>query len=88
MRYNVFMVRTQILLTEEQARELRALAAAERRSMADLVRDGVNTLLSSRASGQRDGVTARALAAVGRFHSGVPDLGSRHDDHLADTWLP
>lgn len=88
MRYNVFMVRTQILLTEEQADNLRKLAAAERRSMADLVRDSVDTLLAARASGQRDSVSARALAAVGRFHSGVPDLGSRHDDHLAETWLP
>ncbi len=82
------MVRTQILLTEEQADSLRKLAAAERQSMADLVRDGVDALLASRAGGRRDGATARALAAVGRFHSGVPDLGTRHDDHLAETWRP
>jgi hypothetical protein len=82
------MVRTQILLTEAQADNLRKLAAAERRSMADLVRDSVDTLLTSRASGRRESVAARALAAVGRFHSGAPDLGSRHDDHLAETWLP
>lgn len=82
------MVRTQILLTEEQARNLRKLAAAERRSMADLVRDSVNVLLTSRATGRRDSATARALAAVGRFHSGAPDLGTCHDDHLAETWRP
>jgi Arc/MetJ-type ribon-helix-helix transcriptional regulator len=82
------MVRTQILLTEDQAHDLRKLAAAERRSMADLVRDSVNTLLASRVRGQRDSAKARALAAVGRFHSGVSDFGSRHDDHLAETWLP
>jgi hypothetical protein len=88
MWYNVFMVRTQILLTEEQAHNLRKLAAAERRSMADLVRDGVGALLRARAGGGQHDAKARALAAVGRFHSGVPDLGSRHDDHLAETWLP
>jgi hypothetical protein len=85
-RYKVVMVRTQILLTEEQARDLHKLAAAEARSMADLVRDGVGAMLASRAGGTRDHARARALAAVGRFRSGAPDLGTRHDDHLAEVW--
>jgi predicted component of type VI protein secretion system len=80
------VVRTQILLTELQAQELRKLAAAERRSMADIVRDGVDALLESRRGGSRDQAKARALSAVGRFRSGVSDLGVSHDDHLADTW--
>ena len=84
--YDVNMIRTQVLLTEAQAAELRKLAAAEHRSMADLVRDGVDALLESRASGGREHAKARALAAVGRFRSGVRDLATRHDDHLADAW--
>jgi len=80
------MVRTQILLTEAQAQGLRKLATAEHRSMADLVRDGVNALLKAHAGGTRDQAKARALAAAGRFRSGVPDLGTRHDDHLAEAW--
>lgn len=28
----------------------------------------------------------RALAAAGRFHSGLSDLSVRHDDHLADAF--
>jgi hypothetical protein len=86
MRYDVPMVRTQILLTEQQAQELRKRAAAERRSMADLVRDSVDTMLGAGAGSERDHAKARALAAVGRFRSGVPDLGTRHDDHLAEAW--
>jgi Arc/MetJ-type ribon-helix-helix transcriptional regulator len=82
------MVRTQILLTEEQARELRRQAAAEGRSMADLVRDSVDAMLKARAGGGRRHAKARALAAAGRFRSGVPDLGTRHDDYLADAWKP
>jgi hypothetical protein len=82
------MVRTQVLLTREQADELRKLAAAEHRSMADLVRDGVDTVLRSRAGGARGQAKARALGGVGRFRSGVPDLGTRHDDHLAEAWKP
>ena len=80
------MIRTQVLLTEAQAAELRKLAAAEHRSMADLVRDGVDALLESRAHGGREHAKARALAAVGRFRSGLRDLATRHDDHLADAW--
>ena len=81
-------VRTQILLTEIQAQELRKLVVAERRSMADLVRDGVDAILRTHAGGGRGHAKARALAAVGRFRSGVSDLGTRHDDHLADAWRP
>jgi hypothetical protein len=80
------MVRTQILLTESQAHELRKLAAAEHRSMADLVRDGVDSLLKAHGGGTRSDAKTRALAAAGRFRSGVPDLGTRHDDHLAEDW--
>lgn len=80
------MVRTQILLTEAQALELRKLAAAENRSMADLVRDGVDAMLKAHGGGRRNDAKTRALAAAGRFRSGAPDLGTRHDDHLADAW--
>ena len=80
------MVRTQILLTESQAEELRKLAAAEHRSMADLVRDGVDSLLKTHRGGRRNDAKTRALAAVGRFRSGVADLGTRHDDHLTEAW--
>jgi hypothetical protein len=56
--------------------------------MADLVRDSVDALLKARAGGGRDHAKARALAAAGRFRSGVRDLGTRHDDHLAEVWRP
>ena len=62
------------------------LLAAEHRSMADLVRDGIDALLESRAGGGRERAKARALAAVGRFRSGVRDLATKHDDHLAEAW--
>lgn len=80
------MVRTQIQLTEAQAQALKALAAAEGRSMADIIRDGVDTLLQSRGVVDREAIKARSLAALGRFKSGARDLGARHDDHLADAF--
>jgi hypothetical protein len=80
------MVRTQILLTAEQAEALRELAAREGRSMADLVRTGVDALLRQRRGVGRDELKRRSLAALGRFDSGLPDVGTRHDDHLTGAF--
>jgi Arc/MetJ-type ribon-helix-helix transcriptional regulator len=78
------MVRTQIQLTEKQARRLKQLAAAQGRSMADLIRSSVDALLAQ-PEGNDDRRRARALRAAGRFRSGVRDLSSRHDRHLAEV---
>ena len=80
------MVRTQIQLTDAQARGLKALAASEGRSMADLIRDGVDAILRARGTVDREAVKGRSIAALGRFNSGTRSLGSRHDDHLADAF--
>jgi hypothetical protein len=82
------MIRTQIQLTDAQARGLKALAAAEGRSMAELIRDGVDVILRARGTVDREAVKARSLAAMGRFRSGVRDLGSEHDDHLTKAFDP
>jgi len=81
------MVRTQIQLTETQAARLKGLASAEKTSMAELIRRGVDLYLTAR----QDGLTAeerkgRALAVGGRFHSGLGDLAQRHDDYLAEAF--
>ncbi len=80
------MVRTQIQLTEEQARALKELAAIEHRSMADLIRQSVDTLLRSRARRGREERKRQALAAVGRFRSGVSDLAANHDRYLGEAF--
>ena len=80
------MIRTQIQLTDAQARALKALAAAEGRSMADLIRDAVDVILRARGVVDREEVKARSLAALGRFRSGSRDLGSKHDHHLTDAF--
>jgi Arc/MetJ-type ribon-helix-helix transcriptional regulator len=81
------MVRTQIQLTEEQARHLRRLSARTGRSMADLIREGVDELLRREGSEQspRDR-RARAAALAGRFHSGVGDLAEEHDRYLSEVY--
>ena len=77
------MVRTQIQLTETQARRLKRLAAAQGRSMADLIRTSVDALLSQPEANNDEVRRARALRAAGRFRSGLGDLSSQHDRHLA-----
>jgi predicted transcriptional regulator len=79
------MVRTQIQLTEEQARRLKQLAAARGRSMADLIRVSVDRLLAQPDTRDDEVKRARALRAAGRFRSGVSDLSSRHDRHLSEV---
>jgi Ribbon-helix-helix protein, copG family len=76
------MVRTQIQLTEAQAGALKELAAAEGRSMADLVRTSVDALLQRSGHVSRSELRKRALAVVGRHHGGPRDLAARHDRYL------
>jgi hypothetical protein len=81
-----FMIRTQIQLTDEQARLLRELTAEEGRSVGDPVRDGVKPLLRAHRRIDREAPKRRSLEALGRFHSGVPDLGLAHDQQLDDPF--
>jgi len=80
------MIRTQIQLTEEQARRLKALAAERGISVAELIRQSVDAF--SPAAGNTDAKTRRqrAIAVVGRFHSGKRDVSSEHDRYLAEAW--
>lgn len=82
------MVRTQIQLTEKQARRLKHLAASQGRSMADLIRTSVDAMLAQPEANDDEVRRSRALRAAGRFHSGVRDLSVRHDRHLADVLGP
>jgi Arc/MetJ-type ribon-helix-helix transcriptional regulator len=53
--------------------------------MAEVVRDAVEQLL-------REDVEAtkweRALALLGRYHSGVSDVSENHDAYLDEAYLP
>lgn len=79
------MIRTQIQLTEEQARRLREEARREHRSMADLVRESVAEYLAKRPGVSREKLEARARGLAGSFRSGYADLAEDHDRHLDEV---
>ena len=80
------MVRTQIQLTEEQAHRLKAAAAEQGVSMAELIRRGVDALLNGGYPDRSAERRRRAIAVAGRFRSGVPDLAVNHDRYLAEIY--
>jgi hypothetical protein len=82
------MVRTQVQLTEDEAKALRRLAAEGSTSMAALVRVAVDELLARRRGVPEAEVRRRAIAAAGRFRSTHSDLSERHDDYLAADTTP
>lgn len=76
------MVRMQIQLNQEQAEKVRRLAYERGMSIAALVREAVDGLGETEAAARR----RRAVAAIGKGRSGLPDLGERHDDYLDEAW--
>ena len=76
------MVRTQIQLSEDEARALRRLAAEDSVSMSALVREAVDRLIAARRGTPEAEVRRRALRAAGRFRAKKADLSERHDEYL------
>lgn len=79
------MVRTQIQLTEEQAKALKKLASRKHVSLAALVRAGVDEVLRSAGEITAGERRRRAVKVAGKYHSGRRDLSTRHDEHLAEA---
>lgn len=71
----------QVYLRPEQREALRALAKKRGVSMAELVRQGVDYVLSE-VSLEEDPI----MSLVGMFDSGVTDLAENHDKYLAEIY--
>ncbi|MGE5601768.1 MAG: CopG family transcriptional regulator [Nitrososphaerales archaeon] len=81
------MVRTQIQLTNEQARKLKAIAHERNISMAEAAREAIAQWLETAGTVPQDERRRRAMAAVGKFHSGKNDISEHHDRYLAEALL-
>lgn len=77
------MVRTIVQLTEKQAKNLRRRAKKERVSISELVRRGVDTILSTPRMDEE--TLRRAKEAVGFADLGLVDLAARHDEYFAEA---
>lgn len=80
------MVRTQIQLTEEQARTLKRLALSRHLSVAELIRQAVDSLIKSGTAIDIEERRKRALDIVGRFSSGKRDISREHDKYLSEAF--
>ena len=80
------MIRTQIQLTEQQARELKTLAAEQGISLAELIRRRVSE--RGRVTVDAKARKQRFLTLAGRYHSGLTDVSTQHDRHLAEALEP
>ena len=76
------MVRTQIQLTEKQAREIKRLASEKNVSIAELIRQGVELILKSPPLPDRQVQIARAKAAAEKHNSDRTDVSRNHDSYL------
>jgi predicted transcriptional regulator len=77
------MIRTQISISPEQARRLRHVAADRGVSIAHVVREAIEAYVPDNQA-TKDARIRRALAAAGRFSSGLADVSERHDDYLTE----
>jgi len=80
------MIRTQIQLTEEQAKVIKKLAVAQHISSAELIRRAVDVMIKSGAAADAEERRRRALGIIGKFSSGKSDVSRKHDRYLADAF--
>ena len=80
------MIRTQVQLTDRQLEALRQASAATGRSVADLIRQGVDQYLAGRSELGREERIERAIEVAGKFSSGRSDISADHDTHLAEAF--
>jgi signal transduction protein with GAF and PtsI domain len=73
------VIRVQAQLTEDQARRLKALAAEEGVSVAELLRRGAEHVLRAGTDLDPDVRRRRALGAIGRFRDDRDDTARAHD---------
>jgi predicted DNA-binding ribbon-helix-helix protein len=80
------MVRTQIQLTEDQAKALKKIAQSRHLSVAELIRKAVDTVIKSNTVVNAEERQKRAMEIVGKFSSGKRDVSKKHDLYLTEVY--
>ena len=73
-------------MTDRQIKALRQTSAATGRSIADLIRQGVDQYLSGRSELGQEERIERAIRVAGKFSSGLSDVSLHHDKHLSEAF--
>jgi hypothetical protein len=79
------MVRTQIQLTDEQAKKLRELSTESRESVSALIRKAVDRFIVS-GNPDRAALYRQAESVVGKYESDKGDVSTHHDRYLEDAF--
>ncbi|MCD6224554.1 MAG: ribbon-helix-helix protein, CopG family [Deltaproteobacteria bacterium] len=79
------MIRTQIQLTEEQARILRELSLSTRESVAALIRKAIDRFLIT-GKPDRAALYRQAMSVAGKYKTEQPDTSVEHDRYLEEAF--
>jgi hypothetical protein len=80
------MVRTQISLTDDQMRRLRAESQRRDMPIAAIVREAVDRAVPADPA-RHQARLRRAVSTIGRFDSGTGDVAAHHDEIAGEsTW--
>lgn len=80
------MVRTQIQLSESQAKLLHELAIKEGVSIAEIIRKSVDSYIQKYEHQLSYMQIERAKEAAGKYHTKTPDLAKNHDRYLSEDF--
>jgi hypothetical protein len=80
------VIRTQIQLTEEQSEALKQISSKEGRSVAELVRSGVDQVIRSYGVVSSEELRRRALSVVGKFNIKDENLAVDHDLYASEAY--
>jgi hypothetical protein len=73
-------------LTKEQVKALKKIALSPHLSIAELIRQTVDTLIRTNTMVDIEKRRKRAIDIVGRFSSGKRDISRKHDRYLVEAF--
>ena len=73
-------------MTERQVKELKRLSMERGVSVAELIHESVDSLLDSGLEIDEETKRQRAMSVVEKYHFGLCDLSTNHDEYLAEDF--
>ena len=80
------MVRTQIQLTEAQAKTIKRVAMEKGTSVAEVIRRAVENMVQASPKASVQERIRRAREIAGKFHSGKRSVSRKHDEFLVEAY--